>query len=107
MERGISVVITPRAAEALSFEDGGERVFTKSPVTVKNPGGSQVAGSFERTFSEFFEKYFTQSFMRSSGLDERLRNPSAFVKGFGQGKKRGKSYGTQVGYRWIAGKAGG
>ena len=106
MERGISVTVVPRSAQALAFEDNGEQVFTKQPVTIDNPGGSQVAGGFERTFSEFFERYFTQSFMRASGLDERLRNASAFVRGFNQGKKRGKAYGNQVGYNWIAGKGG-
>ena len=106
MERGISVRVVPRSSEVLAFENNGEQVFTKQPVTIDNPGGAQVAGGFERTFSEFFERYFTQSFMKTSGLDERLRNTSAFVRGFGQGKRRGKSYGEQVGYRWIAGKAG-
>lgn len=106
MERGISVTVVPRSAQALAFEDNGEQVFTKQPVVIDNPGGSQVAGGFERVFSEFFERYFTQSFMKSSGLDERLRNTSAFVRGFNQGKKRGKAYGNQVGYSWIAGKGG-
>jgi len=106
MERGISVIISPRNAVALSFEDGGQQIFTRNPVTINNPGGSQVAGGFEKVFSEFFEKYFTQSFMRASGLDERLRNPIAFVKNFNKGKRLGKSLGNEIGYRWIAGKAG-
>jgi hypothetical protein len=106
MERGISVSISPRNSQALAFEDNGQQVFVKGPVTVNNPGGSQVAGGFEKVFSEFFEKYFTQSFMKASGLDERLRNPIAFVKNFSKGKSLGKSLGNDVGYRWIAGKAG-
>ena len=106
MERGISVTISPRNSEVLSFEDNEEQIFTRGPVNVGNPGGSQVAGGFEKVFSEFFNKYFTQSFMRASGLDERLRNPIAFVKNFSKGKNLGKSLGNDVGYRWIAGKAG-
>ena len=106
MERGISVTVTPRSSEVLAFEDNGEQVFTRQPVTIENPGGKQVAGSFEKVFREFFERYFTQSFMVTSGLDQRIRNTSAFVRGFGRGKSLGKSYGNQVGYRWIAGKAG-
>jgi hypothetical protein len=106
MERGISVTISPRNSEVLSFEDNGEQIFTRGPVNVDNPGGSQVAGGFEKVFSEFFNKYFTQSFMRASGLDERLRNPIAFVRNFSGGKKMGKSLGNDVGYRWVAGKAG-
>lgn len=106
MERGISVTVSPRNSEALAFEDNGQEVFIKGPVTIDNPGGSQVAGGFERTFSEFFQKYFTQSFMRSSGLDQRLRNTTSFVRNFNRGKSLGKSLGNQVGYRWIAGKDG-
>ena len=106
MERGISVTVSPRSSEVLAFEDNGEQVFTKQPVTIENPGGAQVVNGFERVFSEFFERYFSQSFMRASGLDERIRNTSAFVRHFNQGKKRGKQLGNQVGYRWIAGKEG-
>jgi hypothetical protein len=106
MEQGISVTISPRTARALSFEDDGQQIFTKSPVVIDNPGGSQVVGAFEKVFSEFFEKYFTQSFMRASGLDERLRNTTAFVQNFNKGKKLGKSLGNDVGYRWVAGKTG-
>jgi hypothetical protein len=106
MERGISVTVSPRNSEVLAFEDNGQEVFTKGPVTIDNPGGSQVVGGFERTFSEFFQKYFTQSFMRASGLDQRLRNTTSFVRNFNKGKSLGKSLGNQVGYRWIAGKDG-
>jgi hypothetical protein len=106
MERGISVVIRPRAAKALRFVDEGQEVFTKGPVLVTNPGGQAVAGSFDRTFSEFFERYFTQSFMEVSGLAARIRNTSAFVRNFNRGKTGGRQLGNEVGYRWAAGKEG-
>ena len=106
MERGISVTVSPRSSEVLVFEDNGEQVFTRQPVTIENPGGKQVVGAFEKVFREFFERYFTQSFMVTSGLDQRIRNTTAFVQGFGRGKSLGKAYGNQVGYRWIAGKVG-
>jgi hypothetical protein len=106
MERGISVVVRPRVAQALRFEEDGQEVFTKSPVLIQNPGGSSVAGSFNRVFSEFFERYFTQSFMEVSGLADRIRNTSAFVKNFNRGRTGGKSLGNEVGYRWAAGKEG-
>jgi hypothetical protein len=106
MERGISVTIRPRQAQALRFEDGGQEVFTKSPVNVSNPGGSAVAGSFDKIFSEFFERYFTQSFMEVSGLAARIRNTSAFSRSFNRGKTGGKGLGNEVGYRWAAGKEG-
>lgn len=106
MEKGISVTVAPRSSQVLVFEDNGEQVFTKQPVTIENPGGRQVVGGFEKVFTEFFERYFTQSFMVTSGIDQRIRNTSAFVRGFGRGKALGKSHGNQVGYRWVAGKDG-
>jgi hypothetical protein len=73
---------------------------------VKNPGGQLVAGGFDKTFSEFFQKYFTQSFMEVSGLADRIRNTSAFVRNFNRGKTGGRALGNDVGYRWVAGKEG-
>jgi hypothetical protein len=106
MERGISVTIIPKKAKVLNFSYEGEEVFTKSPVTVQNPGGSLVSGGFSKNFSEFFQKYFTQSFMEASGLADRIRNTSAFVRSFNRGKIGGKQLGNEVGYRWAAGKEG-
>jgi hypothetical protein len=106
MERGISVVVRPRTSKALRFVDEGQEVFTKGPVLVKNPGGQLVAGGFDKTFSEFFQKYFTQSFMEVSGLADRIRNTSAFVRNFNRGKTGGRALGNDVGYRWVAGKEG-
>jgi hypothetical protein len=106
MERGISIKISPRNSEVLAFEDGGQDVFTKKPVEINNPGGPQVAGSFEKIFSEFFNNYFSQSFMKISGLDEKIKASSSFVSNIGKAKKSGRPLGYSVGYRWIAGKAG-
>lgn len=106
MERGISVRVSPRKAQALAFNDNGEDVFVKGEITISNPGGAQVAGGFDKIFTEFFQKYFTQSFMMVSGLDQRLRNTSAFIRGFRSAKSGGKNLGRQIGYQWVAGKAG-
>ena len=106
MERGISLTIQPREGKVLAFEDNGEQVFTRGPVVVQNPGGPQVAGSFERVFSQFFESYFKQSFLRISGLEDRLGSVRAFVDNMSKGKALGKSAGQSVGYRWITGKGG-
>jgi len=106
MERGISVVIRPRAVRALRFIDDGEEVFSKGPIVVNSPGGEAAAGGFDRIFSEFFERYFTQSFMEVSGLAARIRNTSAFVRSFNRGRTGGKGLGNEVGYRWAAGKEG-
>jgi hypothetical protein len=106
MERGISLRITPRNSEVLVFEDGGKEVFTKNPVEVDNPGGSQVAGVFEKIFLEFFNRYFSQSFMKISGLDQKIKNSSSFVSNIKKAKSGGRSFGYNIGYRWIVGKAG-
>jgi hypothetical protein len=106
MERGIPLTIRPRDAKVLAFEDNGEQVFTSGPVVVQNPGGSQVQGSFERTFSSFFENYFSQSFLRVSGIQDKLDNTGIFVKNISKGKRMGRSAGNSVGYKWITGKGG-
>lgn len=101
MEDGVPIVIKPKNSSVLVFEEGGETVFTKKQINISNPGGSRVRGSFEKTFDEFFNLYFSQSFLRSSGLLEYLENPTAYKNNFVAGSKSGKSLGKSVGYRWI------
>jgi hypothetical protein len=102
MENGIPVTIAPKKSKVLVFEDGGETVFTKSPVNVSNPGGVMAENGFEKTFNSFFTRYFTQSFLRASGIADYLENPTVFSRGLPAGKKFGKNQGIQTGYRWIA-----
>jgi hypothetical protein len=106
MENGIPVVIRPRTANVLAFEENGEMVFTKNPVYVENPGGGLVQGSFERTFDSFFRGYFSQSFLKSSGILNYLNKPTAYKKNFAAGAKSGKSIGLSTGYRWIINAVG-
>jgi hypothetical protein len=102
MEEGIPVTITPRNSDVLVFEAGGETVFTKNSVNVDNPGGDATTGSFEKVIDSFFTKYFTQAFLRSSGISQYLENPILYKKNLTRGKKTGRSKGLDVGYRWIA-----
>jgi len=102
MEQGIPVRIKPVRAQALAFEDDGQQVFTKSPVTVKNPGGEAVAGSFEQAVDSFFNSYWQQSFLKTSGVANILNNPIQFKKNLPRAKAGGRSAGYDVGYRWIA-----
>ena len=102
MEDGISVTIAPVFAEALAFQINGEDIFTKQPVTVNNPGGKLAYKGFEKTFDSFFETYFKQSFLKSSGLLQYLNNPRAYKMNLASGKQFGKSKGYETGYRWIA-----
>ena len=102
MENGVPVTITPKKSSVLVFEQGGETIFTKNPVTVRNPGGDYVAGSFERTIDEFILKYFKQSFLRASGIYDYIKKPVLYKKNFKAGSKLGKSKGVDTGFKWIA-----
>lgn len=102
MEEGIPVTIRPKVAQVLAFEDNGETVFTRGPVQVLNPGGTEVEGGFEKVFDMFFNKYFSQAFLRTSGIARYLENPQVYKKDMPAGKRMGKSKGLSTGYRWIA-----
>lgn len=101
MENGIPVVIRPKKNSVLRFYEGGETVFTSKPVTVRNPGGNQVEGSFERVFDEFMARYFTQAFLRASGISDYISNPTIYKKNIAAGAKQGRSKGVSTGYKWI------
>jgi hypothetical protein len=102
MEEGIPVVIRPKVAQVLAFEDNGETVFTQGPVRVDNPGGTEVQGGFEKVFEMFFNRYFSQAFLRVSGVAKYLENPQVYKKDMQSGKKMGRTKGVSTGYRWIA-----
>jgi hypothetical protein len=106
MEKGIPVTIVPRTAKALRFEDNGETVFTKSPVTIQKPGGSAVQGSFEEVLETFFSVYFTQSFLTESGFTKHLQTPLDYKRGLPRAKTGGASAGKQIGYNWIVNAGG-
>lgn len=101
MEEGIPVIITPKVSNVLVFEDNGDTVFTKGPVEVLNPGGTEAQGSFEKTVNMFFSKYFTQAFLKTSGVDKYFSNPSIYKKNLSKGKASGRSVGVSTGYSWI------
>jgi hypothetical protein len=101
MEEGIPVTITPKKSSVLVFEEGGNTIFTKNSVTVRNPGGEYVQGSFENIMDEFMLKYFKQSFIKSSGLYDYISRPTVFKKNIKAGSKAGKSKGIDTGYKWI------
>ena len=101
MEYGQPVVIKPRNVSVLSFNVGGEQIFTKNPVNVSNPGGDWVQGSYEKTFDNFMNYYFKQTFLRASGIYDHLSKPTLYKKNLRAGSNIGKSKGREVGYRWI------
>jgi hypothetical protein len=101
MELGIPVTIKPKKSSVLVFEDAGETVFTKKPITVYNPGGTESQYGYGFVFDSFFKNYFTQSFLKSSGLMNYISNPVIYKKNFASGSKGGRELGKKVGYTWI------
>lgn len=102
IENGIPVTIRPTKSKALAFRQNGQDIFSKGPIEVENPGGTAAEKGFEKTMDIFFNRYFTQAFLKSSGIGKYLSNPEAFKKNIGAGKKGGRAKGIQTGYRWIA-----
>lgn len=102
MENGIPVTIEPNQSDVLAFNIGGDMVFTKKPVIVNNPGGDYTQGSFEKIADEFFNVYFRQSFLRSSGLYAYIKKPKLYKANFYAGSRSGKSIGVSTGFKWIA-----
>ena len=96
------LTIKPKKSKVLVFEENGETVFTRNPVTVNNPGGEDAQGGFEEVLDIFLNQYFKQSFLKSSGLSDYIKNPKAFKTNLRAGAKYGKGFGYSTGYKWIA-----
>ena len=103
MESGQTITIRPKNAKVLAFDVDGEQVFTNKEIKIDNPGGDYVEGSFQDVIDEFFKSYFTQAFLRSSGLLEYLKRPEAYKNNLRSGSMRGRSTGYEIGFRWITG----
>jgi hypothetical protein len=101
MENGIAVTIKPKRSNVLAFEIDGEQIFTPNPVTVENPGG-QTQGQFENVINNFFGVYFRQSFLKASGLQDKLKYPKVYVKNLNAAKRSGRSLGIKTGFQWVA-----
>lgn len=101
MESGQAVVIRPKKSKVLRFEVGNEEVFTPKPVIIQNPGGN-TQGQFANVFDLFFGKYFTQAFLKSSGLSQYFSNPTVYKTNLSSGIKGGRSVGRSLGTRWVA-----
>jgi hypothetical protein len=69
---------------------------------VENPGGSEVQGGFERTLKMFFDSYFSQSFLMSTGLLQHFENPKVYKDNLKNGSVQGKPLGFRVGYQWVS-----
>lgn len=104
MESGSPVTIAPVTRTALKFQAGGEDVFVRGPVTVQNPGGTATTGAMERAFDSFFQNYFTQSFLRTSGILFEMQRLREYRQGLPKARSGGRTAGIQAGKNWVAGK---
>jgi hypothetical protein len=101
MENGIPVRIVPTKKVLAFTDENGEEFFTRNPVTVNNPGGEAVRGSYETAFDTFINQYFSQAFLRSSGILDYIKDVSLYKKNLRAGKSMGRTKGVDTGYRWI------
>ena len=101
MESGIPVSIKPKK-NFLVFNVDGETVFTSKEVSVQDPGGRAVQGSYQRIFDQFMTRYFSQSFLRASGIFDYVSKPYIYKKMAGLGAKQGRSAGINAGYQWMS-----
>jgi hypothetical protein len=104
MESGVSVTVRPVNSDVLAFEDNGKTVFTKNPVTIPNPGGSETTGAYEEVFKEFFYRYLSQTFLDVTGLRRHFGTPISFKNNLAAGVAGGRPVGVRVGRQWMASK---
>ena len=101
MEDGIPVQISPKKSRVLAFDVNGEPVFTTNEVTVKNPGGAEAQGAYEKAFDLFINQYFSQAFLNSSGIIGKLKDLSVYKRNLKSGARSGRQFGQNLGYKWI------
>lgn len=101
MENQIAVTVEPKK-DMLVFDVDDTTVFTTKSVYIANPGGDEVAGSFGRATEEFFEVHFTNTFLRQSGIFEKLGLPIEYSQNFARGAKGGgRSAGRLAGKSYM------
>jgi hypothetical protein len=102
MEEGLPVTISPVSRKALRFTVNGEEVFSKGTITVNNPGGEETTRGLENTINSFFNNFFTQSYLRASGMIAHLETLKSFRDNLKKGA--GKQAGINAGARWVIGQ---
>lgn len=101
MEKGMDITIEPKNSEMLVFEDDGETVFTRKEITVLDPGGLEVQGSFQKVVNDFFNNYLTMGLLKSSGILDGLERPTEYKRNFPKGVRSGRSAGIAAGKKYM------
>jgi hypothetical protein len=104
MEYGQTVTVTEQEAESLFFEIDGVEYFRKGPITIANPGGEAVRGSFVRSFNEFYANYFSEVYLRSIKFYKHLEEAKAYKTNIKQSVKSPspRTLGKNSAMQWIA-----
>ena len=96
-EEGSLITLTPRDGGVLSFQsEEGDMVFTPNEITIEQPGGPGVRGSFAAVTKEFFENYLNSTLVRE--LQTQLSTAMSFEQGwnnnmnYGTGQRRAKQW---------------
>lgn len=100
MENAITVTIEPKESDFLVFDYEGQTIFTKNTITVENPGGAAVQGSFQRTVDNFFNNFLTSSLLKPYIID--LATADEFTDSFYSVKSsRARYSGVRAGRRYM------
>jgi hypothetical protein len=102
MEDRVTITIEPKDGDFLSFEDNGQRIFTKNSIVIDNPGGESVGGSFEKVVDDFFNNYLTLGLLKSSGIFDKLEYAKEYSDSFSQGTRVGESAGMSAGRKYLS-----
>ena len=109
MEEGIPITIQAVNAKAMFFEYNGEEYFTAGPITIENPGGSEVRGSFVRAFEEFYNIYFDQVYLRAIRFYDHFSETKGYAQNFPAAVKSANAsgIGRTTALKWILSMPGG
>ena len=104
MEYGQTVTVTEQEAQSLFFEIDGVEYFRKGPITIANPGGEAVRGSFVRAFNEFYTNYFSEVYLRSIGFYKQLQEGKEYKRNVRISAKSPspRTLGKNSAMQWIA-----
>lgn len=104
MEYGETVTVTEKEAQSLFFEIDGIEYFRKGPITIANPGGEAVRGSFVRAFNEFYSNYFSEVYLRSIGFYKQLQEGKEYRKNIRIASKstNPRTLGKNSAMQWVA-----
>lgn len=103
MEEGIPITVQAVNAKAMFFEYNGEEYFTAGPITIENPGGEAVRGSFLRAFEEFYNIYFDQVYLRAIRFYDHFSESKQYAKNFPAAVRSANAagIGRSTALKWI------